>query len=159
MNVSCKCDSVSVITIAYKWLQLRGYLVLWTIKQISSLGQIVQWLKRCARFTRGRRFESNSGDLSTWNQKTLVLCVLHVYMNNILLKRFKNKPTFKTTKCENSCFCCNYIVEVKLFKLKNWHQPFILKSNFNCETPNLISLVIWSGCNKEYIGQTKGQLK
>ena len=77
----------------------------------------------------------------------------------MLLKRFKNKPTFKTTKCKNSCFCCNYIVEVELFKSKNWHQPFILKSNFNCETPNLINLVIWSGCNKEYIGQTKGQLK
>ena len=63
-----------------------------------------------------------------------------------------NKPTFKTTKCGKSCFCCDYIIEAERFKFKNWHQPFVLKSNFNCETPNLIYVIICSGCNKEYIG-------
>ena len=38
-----------------------------------------------------------------------------------------NEPTFKTTKCEKSCFCCDYIIEAELFKFKNWHQPFVLK--------------------------------
>ena len=71
----------------------------------------------------------------------------------------RNKPTFETTKCGKSSFCCDYIIEAELFKFKNWHQPFILKSNFNCETPNLIYVIICSGCNKEYIGQTVGQLK
>ena len=47
----------------------------------------------------------------------------------------------------------------ELFKFKNWHQPFVLKSNFNFETPNLIYVIICSSCNKEYIGQTRGQLK
>ena len=70
-----------------------------------------------------------------------------------------NKPTFKTTKCRKSCFCCDYIIEPELFKFKNWHQPFVLKSNFNCETPYLIYVIICSSCNKEYIGQTGGQLK
>ena len=72
-----------------------------------------------------------------------------------------DKPTFKTTKCDRSSFCCDYIIEVELFKFKNWHQPFALKSNFNYETPNLIYVivVIYSGCNKEYIGKTGGQLK
>ena len=70
-----------------------------------------------------------------------------------------NKPTFKTTKCGKSCFCCDYIIEAELFKFKNWHQPFVLKSNFNCETPNVIYVIICSGCNKEYIGQTGGQLQ
>ena len=70
-----------------------------------------------------------------------------------------NKPTFKTPKCRKSCFCCDYIIEPELFKFKNWHQPFVLKSNFNCETPYLIYVIICSSCNKEYIGQTRGQLK
>ena len=51
-----------------------------------------------------------------------------------------NQPTFKTTKCGKSYFCCDYIIEAGLFKFKNWHQSFVLKSNFNCETPNLIYL-------------------
>ena len=68
-----------------------------------------------------------------------------------------NKPTFKTKKCGKSCFCC--IIEAELFKFKSWHQPFVLKSNFNSETPNLIYVIICSGCNKEYIGQTGRQLK
>ena len=65
-----------------------------------------------------------------------------------------NKPTFQTTKCGKSCFCCDYIVGAEFFKFKNWHQPFVLQSNFNCETPNLIYAIVCSGCNKEYIGQT-----
>ena len=51
------------------------------------------------------------------------------------------------------------LLEAELFNFKNWHQPFVLKSNFNCETPNLTYLIICSGCKKEYIGQTGGQLK
>ena len=70
-----------------------------------------------------------------------------------------NKPTFKTPKCGTICFCCDYIIEAELFKIKNWHQSFVLKSNFNCETPNLTYAIICSGCNKEYIGQTRGHLK
>ena len=70
-----------------------------------------------------------------------------------------NKPTFKTTKCGKSCFCCDYIIAAELFKFKKWHQPFVLKPNFNCKTPNLRYIIVCSGCNKEYIGQTRGQLK
>ena len=47
----------------------------------------------------------------------------------------------------------------KVCKFKNWHQPFIFNSNFKCETPNLIYVIICSGCNKEYCGQTGGHLK
>ena len=70
-----------------------------------------------------------------------------------------NKPTFKTTKCRKGCFGCDYIIQAEFFKFKNWHQPFVLKSNFNCKTTKLIYVIICSGCNKEYIGQTGGQLK
>ena len=61
------------------------------------------------------------------------------------LKRFlcssnfsTNKPTFKTTKSGKSCFCYDYIIQAELFKFQNWHQSFVLKFNFNCETLNLI---------------------
>ena len=70
-----------------------------------------------------------------------------------------NKPTFNATKCGKICFCCDYIIEVELFKFKNWHQTFSLKSNSNFETPKLIYVIIYNGCNKECIGQTEGQLK
>ena len=35
----------------------------------------------------------------------------------------------------------------------------ILKPNFNCKNPNLIYIIICSGCYKEYIGKNGGQLK
>ena len=70
-----------------------------------------------------------------------------------------NKTTFKRTKCRKSCFCCDYIIEAELLKFKNWNQPFVLKYNFNCETPNFIYVIISSGCNKEYVRQIGGQLK
>ena len=37
-----------------------------------------------------------------------------------------------------NCFCCDYIIEVELFKFKNWHQPSISKLNIHCKTPNFI---------------------
>ena len=39
---------------------------------------------------------------------------------------------------------------VELCKFKNWNQPFILSSDFNCKTPNLIHVIICSGFDKEY---------
>ena len=67
------------------------------------------------------------------------------------LKRLSCSSNFSTN--------CDYIIEPELFKFKNRHQTFVLKSNFNCETPYLIYVIICSSCNKEYIGQTGGQLK
>ena len=46
-----------------------------------------------------------------------------------------NKPTFRTTKFGKRCFCYDYTIELELFETKNWHEPFVLKSNFNGETP------------------------
>ena len=67
-----------------------------------------------------------------------------------------NKPT----KCGKTCFSCDYIIEAELFKFKNWQQPFILKSNFNCETPNFIYVIIASGCNiKNILDKPEDSLK
>ena len=68
-----------------------------------------------------------------------------------------NKTTVKITKCRKNCFFAIILLKGEL--LKNWHQPFTLKSNFNCKTYNLIYVINCSDCNKEYTGQTGGQLK
>ena len=60
---------------------------------------------------------------------------------------------------QKKLFCCDYNIAGQLFKFKNWHQPFILKPNFNCKTPNPIYVIIYSSSNEEYIGQTRGQVK
>ena len=70
-----------------------------------------------------------------------------------------NKSFFKTRKCRKSCFSSHYITETELLEYKNQHQSFIMKSNFNCQSPNVIHVIIRSGCSKEYLGQTRGQLK
>ena len=65
-----------------------------------------------------------------------------------------NQPIFKTKNYSESCFSCDYITETEFLKFKNCHQPFDLKSYFNCENPNLLYIIICNGCNKEYIGWT-----
>ena len=59
---------------------------------------------------------------------------------------------FQLMSCECTFLSC-------IYKSKNWYQPFALKSNFNCETPNIIYVIICSGFNKKYIGQFRGQPK
>ena len=70
-----------------------------------------------------------------------------------------SQPTFKTKHCGKIWFFSDYIIGTGLFKLTNWHQPFILKSNFHGESSNHIRVIICSGCNKEYIRKNRGQLK
>ena len=101
------------------------------------------------------------GSLQTWKTlaKTFVKHkLIDCTRNPSNLKRLlsssnfaTNKQTFKTRKCCKSCFCCDYNIEGQLFKFKNWHQLFILKSNFNCDTPNPIYVILCSSCNEEYI--------
>ena len=70
-----------------------------------------------------------------------------------------SQPTFKTKHCGKIWFFSHYIIGTGHFKLTNWHQPFILKSNFNGKSSNHILVIICSGCNKEYIRKNRGQLK
>ena len=61
---------------------------------------------------------------------------------------------------ENVAFVVILLQMGELFKFKDPHQPFILKSNFSCETSNLLYIYIYiyiyiitsGGCNKKYIG-------
>ena len=62
-------------------------------------------------------------------------------------------------KCGKSCFCCGYLLEGEGFQFKKTKTLFKVKYNFNCESSNLIYVIICSGCKEEYIGQTGTKLK
>ena len=83
----------------------------------------------------------------------------HLIWKVLCSSNFSTKtPNFQNNKMRKKLLCCDNI-EAEIFRFKNWHQPIVLKFNLNCETPSLTYLIICSGCNKEYIGQTRVQLK
>ena len=55
--------------------------------------------------------------------------------------------------------CCQYIKEGIEQTLKTTDKKFEVRVPFNCESKNLIYVVICSGCKEEYIGQTQTILK
>ena len=66
---------------------------------------------------------------------------------------------YGVTKCGKNCVCCSYIGECKEIKFKNREEKFKLKSRFNCDSTNLIYLLICNGCGEEYIGETSRTLR
>ena len=62
-------------------------------------------------------------------------------------------------QCGKNCFCCEYISPGAEYFFKEVQYTFKIKSKFNCESKNLIYVIVCSGCNKEYIGQTQTMLK
>ena len=55
--------------------------------------------------------------------------------------------------------CCKYVKECTEIKFKNQDEIFKLKSHFNCDSTNLIYLLICKGCGEEYIGETSRTLR
>ena len=56
--------------------------------------------------------------------------------------------------CGKSFVCCQYIREGIEHIFKTVDKKFEIRMPFNCESKNLIYVVICSGCKEEYIGQT-----
>lgn len=56
--------------------------------------------------------------------------------------------------CGKNCVCCPYLLNASTYIFKKVHKTFYLKTSFNCESNNLIYVVICSGCKEEYIGET-----
>ena len=46
------------------------------------------------------------------------------------------------------------LLKVSSYLFKRVNKVFFLKNNFNCESRNLIYVVICQGCQEEYIGNT-----
>ena len=49
---------------------------------------------------------------------------------------------------------CPYLLSASLYQFKQVNKTFMLKNFFNCESSNLIYVVICLGCKEEYIGET-----
>ena len=56
--------------------------------------------------------------------------------------------------CGKNCVSCPYLLRASLYQFKRVKTTFLLKKYFNCESSNLIYVVICQGCQEEYIGET-----
>ena len=55
---------------------------------------------------------------------------------------------------EKICVSCPYLLKASLYQFKQVNKIFLLKNYFNCESSNLIYVVICPGCKEECIGET-----
>jgi len=77
------------------------------------------------------------------------------------LKKILTRAKFETvhenptvSKCNRSrCKVCNFILEGNTISFNN-NKKFIIKSNMDCDTRNVVYVIICNGCNKKYIGET-----
>ena len=71
-------------------------------------------------------------------------------------------PSNSNSRGKNCCksfVCCQYIKKGIEHTFKTVIEKFEIRVSFNCESKNLIYVVICSGCKEEYIGQTQTMLK
>jgi len=63
---------------------------------------------------------------------------------------------FKLTTCQHPrCKCCSHIPDINLYKMYN----IPLNTNMDCNSKDLIYLIICSKCKKKYVGETTRKLK
>ena len=53
--------------------------------------------------------------------------------------------------CGKNCVSCPYLLKRSLYQFKQVNKTFLLKNSFNCESSNLIYVVISQGCKEEHI--------
>ena len=76
------------------------------------------------------------------------------------LKRLLTKAKYDSEKtgsykCNKPrCRCCLYIQEGDTHRFKTTQKTFTLKSSFNCDSFNLVYVIICQTCFQEYIGET-----
>ena len=80
-------------------------------------------------------------------------------LGRILCKSSPSNAISGVKNCGKSFVCCQYIKEGIEHTLKTVDRKFEIRVPFNCESKNLIYVVICSGCKEEYIGQTQTMLK
>ena len=56
-------------------------------------------------------------------------------------------------KCGKNCVSCPYLLKASLYEFKRVNKTLLLKNSFNCESSNLIYVVIGQECKEEYIGK------
>ena len=76
-------------------------------------------------------------------------------LKKILTKaEFTSKPPIVSQCGEKRCECCKHLLLSDHSVFKEVNYKFTLKTSMTCDSTNLIYVVICSGCNGEYIGET-----
>ena len=80
-------------------------------------------------------------------------------LNSLFVHNFKlpNYASYSTIKC-NSCNICDYIFKSSFIKLKNSDISVNFLCNSNCQTNNIVYIIICLRCNIFYIGETEKTL-
>ena len=98
-----------------------------------------------------------------WENVKLLISFDDFFLKNIhILYRSKFELKHKTHKVKNygkNCVSCLYLLKASLYQFKPVKKTFLLKNSFNCESSNLIYVVICQECTEEYIGETGCQVK
>ena len=74
-----------------------------------------------------------------------------------LLYGSKSESKHKNNKvkcCGKNCISCPYLLKASLYQFKRVNKTFLLINSFNCESSNLIYVIICQGCKEEYIRKT-----
>ena len=61
--------------------------------------------------------------------------------------------------CGKNCISWSYLLKTSLHQFKQVNKTFFLKKSLNCESSNLIYVVIYQGCKEENIGETGSLVK
>ena len=55
--------------------------------------------------------------------------------------------------CGKNCVSCHYLLKASLYQFKRVKKTLLMKNSFNCESSDLIFVIICQGCKEEYIGE------
>ena len=76
-------------------------------------------------------------------------------LKKILTKaEFTSKPPVASECGDKRCECCKHLLLSDHYVFKQVSYKFTLKTPITCDSANLIYVLICSGCNGEYIGET-----
>ena len=102
-------------------------------------------------------FQHSKTMSNVFNGKKLINSMRQAPNLERLLCKSKFMPVeehFHVNSCGKNCVCCPYLLKASSYLFKRVNKVFFLKNNFNCDSRNLIYVVICQGCQEEYIHET-----
>ncbi len=87
--------------------------------------------------------------------KFTVLNSMFSNFNNIFINKSNmfNMKHYKTSKCNNpNCVTCKFTYEKNFLRINDFHLPML--SNCNCDSTDLVYIILCIKCKVYYIGQT-----
>ena len=65
---------------------------------------------------------------------------------SIFESQHKNR---EVKNCGRNCTSCPYLLKASLYQSKQVNKTFLLKNSFNCESSNVIYVIICQGCKEK----------